>query len=809
MKRKFILLLIFWILLPAFCLSQAGGSSISGKVTDQVGGPLEGASIIIAGTLKGVISDKNGHFIFTGLRDGKYILRVSYMGFETAEEEVSLKKRAVLEIRLVQSSVNAGEVIVESVRAGNRSPLAYSTISGEQISMLNAAADIPFILSLTPSLVETSEAGNGTGYTSLRIRGTDASRINVTLDGVPLNDPESQTVFWVDLPDLAASVDNIQVQRGVGSSTNGAGAFGGTVSLQTRNIDYEPFARAAASAGSFGTVKYSMAAGTGLLADRFALQMRLSRLKSNGYVRRTGSDHRSLHLSGLMMAGRSRFRANIILGEEHTGIGWWGVPREMLEKDRRYNPAGEYTDDKGTLLYYENETDNYRQDHYQLIYSLKLNDNINFSSAFHYTKGKGYYEEYREDQELRKYGLPDFRKPDTVISTTDLIRRKWMSNDFYGVVWSLKSKKEKTESVIGGGVNCYNGDHFGRLIWMQHTGGLSHDYRWYLNTGTKSEASLYAKSTWTLSKKLSIYGDIQYRHILYNMTGRDDDLKDLGQKHRFGFVNPKAGLFWSLTGNQDAWLSFSAAGREPSRADFKEAAGDPEATPSQERLYDTEAGYSLRNEKYSFSANGYYMYYHDQLVPTGELSNTGYTIMTNVPSSYRLGVELTAGLKPASFLEWNFSMTFSRNKIVDFIRYYTDYDTVTWEGTYKSKDLGTVDIAYSPAVTGSSDINLKLPRSIEVHLISKFVGRQYFDNTMSKDRMLDSYFVNNLRITWEPRVKKLNGLNFQVLVNNIFNNEYESNAYGGTWSEGGQEKTWAYYFPQAGTNVMFMTTLSF
>jgi iron complex outermembrane receptor protein len=809
MKRIFIILFIFRILFPDLCFSQTGNSVISGRVTDQEGNPLQGASVTIARNLKGVISDSNGNFIFKGLRDGIYMLRVSYLGYKTAEKEVNLKERAMLEIKLIQSSVMAGEVIVESVRAGNRSPMAYSTITSEELTKLNTAADIPFILSLTPSLVETSEAGNGTGYTSLRIRGTDASRINVTLDGVPLNDPESQAVFWVDLPDLAASVDNIQVQRGVGTSSNGAGAFGGTVSMQTRSIDYEPFARASASAGSFGTTKYSMAAGTGLLADRFAIQMRLSRLKSDGFVRRTGSDHRSLHLSGLLMAGRSRFRTNIILGEEHTGIGWWGVPLEMLETDRRYNPAGEYTDENGATRYYENETDNYRQDHYQLIYSLKLNEDMNFSSAFHYTKGKGYYEEYREDQKLGKYGLPDFRKPDTVISVTDLIRRKWMSNDFCGMVWSLKSKKERTESIIGGGLNYYNGDHFGRLIWMQHTGNLSYDYRWYLNTGTKSEASLYAKSTWSVNRKLSIYGDLQYRHILYNITGRDDDLKDLDQKHRFGFVNPKTGLFWSLTGEQDLWLSFSVAGREPTRADFKEAAGDPEATPSRERLYDTEAGYRLRKEKYYLSANGYYMYYHDQLVPTGELSNTGYTIMTNVPRSYRLGIELTAGLKPVSFLNWNLSMTLSRNKITDFTGYYTDYDTVTWEGVYKSKDLGTVDIAYSPTLTGSSDINLKLPQNIEIHLISKFVGKQYFDNTMSPDRMLDSYFVNNLRLSWEPRVRKLKSLDFLVLVNNIFNIEYESNAYGGTWSEGGKEKTWAYFFPQAGINVMFMTAINF
>jgi iron complex outermembrane receptor protein len=338
---------------------------------------------------------------------------------------------------------------------------------------------------------------------------------------------------------------------------------------------------------------------------------------------------------------------------------------------------------------------------------------------------------------------------------------------------------------------------------------LEKDFQWYLNTGIKSEASIYAKATYALNDELSAYGDLQYRYINYKMSGRDDDWKNLSQKHDFSFFNPKAGLFWEISEKQNGWLSFSVAGREPTRADFKEAASDPDATPKQEKLYDTEAGYSLKTTNLMLYVNAYLMYYHDQLVPTGELSNTGYSIMTNVGKSHRLGIELTAGLRPANFLGWDISLTLSRNKIADFTEYYTDYDTITWSENYRSKSLGTVDIAYSPSVTGTSDLNFKIHENLGIHFISKYVGSQYFDNTMNRERMIDPYFVNNIRISYEPVIRKLKSVEFQVFINNIFNTEYESNAYGGNWYEAGVERSWSYYFPQAGTNVMFRVGLIF
>lgn len=783
---------------------QEKDSSIRGRVTDVSGNPLPGAGVSVENTFLGTVCDPDGNYVFSGLKDGNYRLRFTFIGYESQVHEVGLKGKAEMNITLVPKPLMTGEVIINATRAGNRTPLAYSTIDGEIIRKHNVGQDIPFLLGMTPSLVETSEAGNGIGYTSLRIRGTDASRINVTIDGIPLNDPESQQVYWVDIPDLASSADNIQVQRGAGTSSNGAGAFGATVSIQTKSPENEPFAQFSSSVGSFNTFRNTVSAGTGLLAGRFALQLRLSQINSDGYIKRTGSDHRSSYISGVLKTGSSRIKANIILGEEHTGIGWWGVPKEMLSTDRRYNPAGEYIDENGIIRYYDNETDNYRQDHYQLIYSLEISEYMNFSSALHYTNGKGYYEEFREDQKMAKYGLKDITIGDTTISRSDLIRRKWMSNDFYGMVYSVKFHKGRIEANAGGGLNSYSGDHYGRIIWMKYSGNLEKDHQWYLSNGTKTEASFYAKATYTMNDDLSVYGDLQYRYILYQMKGIDDDLKNLGAEHKFGFFNPKAGLFWAISPNQDGWLSFSVAGREPARTDFKEAAGDPAATPKPERLYDTETGYRIRGANYSFGANGYFMYYHDQLVPTGELSTTGYSIMTNVDRSFRLGIELNAGLIPVKFLEWNFNLTLSRNRISDFTEYYIEDDTL-----YKSKALGSVDIAYSPSVTGTSDMNFRIRKDLEIHLISKYVGKQYFDNTMNTARMIDPYFINNLRISYEPVTKKLKGLQFQVLVNNIFNAEYESNAYGGNWYENGEEKSWSYYFPQAGTNVMFAAGITF
>lgn len=808
--RKYLLLLFAWFNFVSILSQNAGsGYSIKGRITDINGDPLAGAGVTIEGTFTGVQTESDGLYILGGLNGGGYTVKVSFIGYETRIIPLTLGRDTILDVELIPRAVITDEVIISATRAGDHAPLAYTNVTGEILKKHNSGQGLPYLLSLTPSFVETSESGNGIGYTSMRIRGSDASRINVTVDGIPLNDPESQQVFWVDLPDLAASVDNIQVQRGVGTSSNGAGAFGASINIQTRGIENEPFAEINSSGGSFGTFKNNITAGTGLLKEKFAFQMRYSDLRSKGFIDRTGSEHTSAFMSALYRTGKSTIKANIILGKEHTGIGWWGVPKDMLKVNRRYNPAGEYTDSNGLPRYYENESDNYTQNHFQLIYRRRVASSLSLHTALHYTMGEGYYEEFKEDASLAGYGLPPANISDTAIYISDLIRRKWMANDFCGLIYSLNYRNERIEASVGGGMNLYSGDHYGRIIWMRFPGATERDHQWYFNNGEKGEASIYGKISWSLSPALSFFGDLQYRLIRYNLDGIDDDLKNIGQIHKFNFFNPKAGLFYSITSNQEAYLSFSIANREPTRTDFKEAAGDADATPAPERLFDTELGYKLRRDKSTLALNLYGMFYKDQLVPTGELSNTGYSIMTNVGKSYRVGAEITAGFIPADFIRWDFSLTLSKNRIVDFIEHYVDYNTTDWSSEYKSRELGKVELAYSPSLTGSSDLSLVLMPCLRLHLISKYVGKQYFDNTMNSDRMLDPYFVSSVMIDFEPAIKHIRAADVQLLVNNIFNTEYESNAYGGNWFEDGIEKSWSYYFPQAGTNFMIRLGLKF
>jgi iron complex outermembrane receptor protein len=810
MKTKILLTMMFLLITVHYIHGQDNREFIiKGRITDDKGVILPDAAITIMNTSLGAYSDNKGTYLIRVPAKGEYHIRYSFTGFEQVIKEVEVTGVEEVNVSLIPSVTTTEEVIISATRAGTRTPVAYTNVNLQSIRSQNNGQDFPFLISMTPSLVETSEAGTGIGYTGMRIRGTDGSRINVTVDGIPLNDAESQQVFWVDLPDLASSVDNVQVQRGVGTSSNGAGAFGASVNIQTVSPEIKPFTEINSTAGSYNTFRNMVMVGTGFLADRFAVQIRYSDVRSDGYIKRTGSKNRSAAISSMYKTKRSILKANILLGEEHTGISWWGVPSDMVSIDRRYNPAGEYTDEYGNIKYYDNESDNYWQDHYQLIYSLGLNENLSLHAAIHYTHGKGYYEEYREDQPYSEYGLPDITIDTLKLTITDLIRRKWLSNDFYGIVYSARYRKGKTNVVIGGGSNIYDGDHFGRIIWMRNAGNTEKDYQWYLNKAKKSETSIYGKINYQFSQLLTGFADIQYRHIDYSMSGPDDDFKDITQTHIFNFFNPKAGIYLAFSPRHNAYLSVSVANREPTRSDFKEAAGDIKATPRPERLYDAEAGYDMSLDRLSLGLNLYAMYYKDQLIPTGELSNVGYPIMTNVRKSYRTGIELTAGIKPARSVDWNINLTLSRNKINGFTAYYTDYNTSDWSSTYDSTFLGTVDIAYSPSIIMSSDFSLDITDWINVHLLSKYVGRQFFDNTSSNNRKINPYLVNNLRLDFNPVIGKFEGLGIRLQINNLFNNKYESNGYGGLWYENGIEQTWAYYFPQAGTNFLLGVDIKF
>jgi iron complex outermembrane recepter protein len=808
-KRIFVILLTLAIFSSVTEAYQDRSCIVKGRITDKDGEPIPGAAISIIGSLSGTYSGADGYYSVRVNNPGHYKFKYSFTGYREVTRELDVTTSTVSDVTLETELIMTQEIVVSATRASGNTPVAYAMVPGEEIKKMNNGQDLPFIIGNTPSLVETSEAGTGIGYTGFRIRGTDGSRINVTVDGVPLNDAESQQVFWVDLPDLASSVDNIQVQRGVGTSSNGAGAFGASINLLTQSLYNEPFAAINSSYGSFNSMKNTITAGTGKISDNFAMQIRYSDIKSDGYIQRTRSDNRSGDLSAIYRKNKYFLKANILLGEEHTGISWWGVPAEMLSVDRTYNPAGEYTDESGIVRHYENESDNYWQNHYRMNFGTEFGHYLTFNIALHLTTGRGYYEEYREDQLYSDYGLPSVMIDTSELLTTDMIRRKWLSNTFYGTVWSLVYKKDRLNLTAGGGMNNYTGNHYGRIIWMRNAGNTEKDYEWYRNKARKTEISIYGKVDYLLTEKLSSYADIQYRHISYEMSGPDDDLKDLTQAHYFDFINPKAGLFLKMSPRHNAFISFSIANKEPTRSDFKEASGDSQSTPRPETLYDAEVGYSYRGQWFTTSVNIYGMIYHDQLVPTGELSNVGYPVMTNVTKSYRTGIELIAELKPAKWLDWNMNLTFSRNWIPGFVLWYTDYNTSDWTESYYSKNLGTVNIAYSPEVIGQSDLAFNISEQLAVHLISKYVGKQYFDNTSSSNRMLDPYFVNNLRIDFIPKVEKIKSLEFRLLVNNIFNEQYESNGYGGVWYEDGIEKTWAYYFPQAGINFMVSAGIKF
>ena len=800
------------ILLQFVCFIGFSQLTLTGKITDKAGKALPGATIAVKGTYLGTVANSYGDYKFQNLKEGNYNFVVSFLGYQSTQKEIQVTKSTSLDFSLESSAIMADEVLVAATRAGNKAPVAVTNLSSDDVRKQNTGQDIPYQLNLTPSMVVSSEAGSGVGYSALRIRGTDASRINVTVNGVPLNDSESQGVFWVNMPDFSSSVDNIQIQRGVGTSTNGAAAFGATINFQTETINTDPYAEVQSVAGSFNTFRNTIKVGTGLIDGKFSFDARYSRLKSDGFVDRAFSDHESFFVSGTYYKEKSMLKFNVMSGDQKTGISWWGNPTvnnpdESVVEDRKYNPAGEYTDENGVTRYYDNQTDNYKQTHYQLFYSQELTSNLNMNAALHYTKGKGFYEQYKEDESYAEYGLSNPIYGAEEVSSTDLTRQKWLKNDFYGFTYSLNYKKNSVDASFGGAWNRYDGDHFGNILWAQN-GGVKNGYQWYFNNGEKTDYNTFAKISVELSDHLNVYGDVQYRHISYSMTGNDDDLKPLVQDHKFDFFNPKMGLYYTINDRNTAYASFGLAHREPTRANYKDAKEDITSFPKEESLFDYELGYNFKSAKATFGANVYYMYYRDQLVPTGEKNNVGSDIMTNVDKSYRAGIEFIWGVQLLSNLKWDANLTLSRNRIKDFTEYSTYYDE-NWNEEYKGKELGDTHISYSPEVIGSSVLNWTPSKGLGLSFISKYVGEQYFDNTSNTERKLDDYLVHNFRMDYAIQPTWMKEILFHVQINNVLDKKYENNAYGGNWYEQGDEKTWRYYYPQAGINFLAGVTLRF
>ncbi|WP_445714780.1 TonB-dependent receptor [Flavobacterium sp.] len=681
------------------------------------------------------------------------------------------------------------EVMVSAVRAKDKNPITFTNVSAAEIAPRNLGQDVPVLMQYLPSVVTTTDAGNGVGYTYMRVRGSDGSRINVTLNGVPFNDSESQGTFFVNLPDFASSLESVQLQRGVGTSTNGAGAFGASLNMATKSYQEKSYAEIANSFGSFNTRKHTVSFGTGL-HNNFEFNGRISNIASDGFIDRASSNMFGYFFNANYVKESTLIKFLAFGGKEKTYQAWYGIEDpEKLRNDRTFNPAGMYFDENGNMQFYDNETDNYWQNHFQLHWTEKWADNWISNAALHYTIGKGYFEQYKEDEDLAEYNLPAFNGN----SISDLVRKRWLDNDFFGATFSLNYKTAKTDLLFGGAANRYLGLHYGEVIWTQNY--IPNPNRYYDNYGNKDDVNFYTKASYNVTNKLNLFADLQYRMVFYDATSvKFDDVNDT-----FRFFNPKAGLNYQLDEKNAFYSFFGVANKEPRRDDYESGAIKPE------RLYDFELGWKYNHKNVKLYANAFYMRYNNQLVMTGALNDVGSPIFTNSGKSYRLGLEIESTIALTDKLILNPNITLSQNKNEDF---YFQRDGVI-------QDLGNTNIAYSPSIVAGNRFSYLPIKGLQLSLLTKFVGEQYMGNIDSRNSILDSYFVNDFNASFEWQINKgIKSIVFSTLVNNIFDLEYESNGYFYTYDD-----TWSGptpvtlegtgYYPQAGINFLLGATLKF
>lgn len=730
--------------------------------------------------------------------------------------------------------VNLQEVQVVSTRATAKTPVAFTNVKKEQISKQNFGQDIPFLLSTTPSVLTTSDAGTGVGYTAIRVRGTDATRINVTANGIPMNDSESHAIFWVNTPDFASSLEDMQIQRGAGTSTNGSGAFGASINMRTQSISSKPYAEVSGSYGSFNTHKETVKVGTGLINKYWAFDARLSNIQSDGYRDRASSDLKSYFVQGGYFGENTTIKFITFGGKEKTYHAWDGISKEQLENDRTYNPNGVILDDnkgKGNPIgFYDDQMDNYRQTHYQLLFNHIFSPAWNLNIAFHYTNGFGYYQEYKNGRSLEEYGLKPFYLPGNSEpqEKTNLVRQKLVDSDFGGGIFSLNYQNEKLNASFGGALNRYSNDHYGKVLWVKnYTEQLAPDHEYYRNNGGKTDGNVYLKANYQLTDELSAYADLQYRYIHYTIDGDNDKwdftatpphLQRLDVRENFSFFNPKAGLFWQINPNHSAYASFSVAQKEPTRNNYTD--GMFEEHPTAEKLLDYELGYTYRNEWFTAGVNLYYMDYTDQLVLNGKTNDIGEAMAENVKDSYRMGIELALGAKFNAWLRWDINGTWSKNRIKNYVGYVYDQSLVNgvtddlW--TQTAIEGGNSPIAFSPSFIGNSLITLG-SNGLEISFQSQYVSRQYLDNFGTKDNSLDAYFVNHLSASYSFQTRYTKGITIGATVYNLFNTKYETNGYSQSvalYENGDKTKPYVIkhdprFYPMAGTNILAHITFRF
>ena len=668
------------------------------------------------------------------------------------------------------------EVFVKSTRVNIESPFAFSDLSKKEIAKRNLGQDIPILMNYLPSVVTTSDAGNGFGYTGIRVRGSDATRVNVTVNGIPYNDSESQGTFFVNMPDFASSLQSVQLQRGVGTSTNGSGAFGASLNTQTDSYSEKSSGEISNSFGSFNSRKHTVKFSTGLMNNHFEIAGRLSNLKSNGYIDRAFSDLKGYFLQGTYVGKTTLIKAMTFGGTEQTYQSYYGVDENTLKLNRSENTIGAFTDDLGNKRFYDNETDNYKQDHYQLHWNEKLSGNWNTNLAFHYTKGKGFYENYKEDADFLDYNL----LPVSSQTTTNLIRQKWLDNDFYGITFSANFKNQKLDFVLGGSINKYEGKHFGKVIWARFASNAELGDKYYDNFATKNDATIFAKATYKISDNLNLFGDLQYRNVGYKANFDPSNLVN----ENLNFLNPKAGITYLIYKNQNVYFSYAKANREPNRTDYEFGKPKPES------LDDFELGWRFASNKAQINVNGFYMLYKNQLILTGELDDVGSPIRKNVGQSYRLGLEIDANIKLTNKWSIRPNITISENKNKDFVI----------ENGTSLENLGNTNLAFSPKIVAGNILSFEPIKNCQLSFLSKFVGEQFLSNLESQDSKLKDYFVQDFHFSYAFKTKKIfKSIEFSLLANNVFNTNYISN--------GADYDGYVVYFPQAGSNFMAGMTL--
>jgi len=788
MKKLMTLFILFVAVQSSFA------QKMRGQVLDQESKmPLWGASVSFVGSPNGTITDANGYFSISSLSQ-KNSLKISFVGYEPVE----ILAENATRVELKRSSFLQDEVFVKSTRADENSAMAYSNVSATELGKNNLGQDMPNLLNFTPSVVTTSDAGAGVGYTGIRIRGSDATRVNVTINGIPVNDSESQGTYWVNMPDFASSVNSVQIQRGVGTSTNGAGAFGGSVNMQTNHFEAKPYAEINTSGGSFATLKTTLKVGSGLLGGKFTADGRLSRIVSDAYIDRAKSNLQSAYFSAAYFGKKSFVRVNYFMGKEKTFQSWYGTPESrvygsasdmqayiernylstaeadnLLKSGRSYNY---YT--------YANQTDNYAQDHVQLLTNHRISASWNLDLNAHYTYGRGFYEEFKPEAALENYGL------NSKIST-DLVRQKWLDNDFFGTTFSLQYEgSTKFKFNFGGAWNKYVGRHYGLITEGKSLPASYKNYEWYRSRSQKTDFNLYAKANLVLADRWNAYLDVQFRTVGHTMLGTADKFLTLANQNTYQFFNPKAGLTHQISDESKIYSSISLGSKEPSRQDFVD---NPNSAPRPEYLQDYEVGYQHVGKKYGFQLNAYLMNYKDQLVLTGALNNVGEAIRTNAPQSYRLGLEASLNYQILPHVLWSGNVTLSQNKIQNFNEKLTDYENYT----EVIIPHGTTDIAYSPSLIAGNTITFK-KGAFEGALLSKYVGKQYLDNTSTEKRSLATYAIQDLRFSYVFSTH----ISSTLLMNNVLNTMYSSNGYTYSYLYAGDLTTENFQYPQAGFNFL-------